>query len=133
MTEPLRTIAVAVVVHDGRVLVGRRSRDAAEAPGLAEFPGGKVEERETAAEAAARECLEEAGISIEVGSRSFGVASTQVRPNILLSFHWARPIDPAAVPKPPFMWIPIEQLPTLDFPAANAAILAMLAHDHGGS
>jgi mutator protein MutT len=133
MTEPLRTIAVAVVVHEGRVLVGRRSLDAAEAPGLAEFPGGKVEERETPPEAAVRECLEEAGISIEVGGRSFGVASTQVRPNVLVSFHWARPIAPAAVPKPPFMWLPIEQLPTLDFPAPNAPILAMLAHDHGGS
>jgi 8-oxo-dGTP diphosphatase len=132
MTKAIRTIAVAVVVHEGRVLVGRRPPDAAEAPGLAEFPGGKVEAHETSAEAAARECLEEAGIAIEVGSRSFGVASTQVRPNTLVSFHWAYPIDPAVLPKPPFMWIPIEQLPKLDFPAANTVILAMLAQDPGG-
>ena len=133
MPQTLRTIAVAVVVHEGRVLVGRRSPDAAEAPGLDEFPGGKVEPHETSAEAAARECLEESGIAIEVGSRSFGIASTRTRPNFLVNFHWARPVDPAALPKPPFMWIPIEQLPKLQFPAANAAILAMLLEDQGGS
>lgn len=133
MTEPLRTIAVAVVVHEGRVLVGRRSTTAFEAPGLAEFPGGKVEEHETAAEAAVRECLEEAGIAIRVSGRSFGVASTQSRPHLFVSFQWATPVDPAAVPKAPFAWIPIGQLPQLDFPAPNAPILAMLAHDYGGS
>lgn len=128
----IRTIAVAVVVHDGRVLVGRRSPDAAEAPGLDEFPGGKVEPHETSAEAAARECLEEAGIAIEVGSRSFGVTSTQVRPNLLVNFHWATPVDPMAAPRPPFAWIPLEQLSQLEFPAANQAVLAMLAQDPGG-
>jgi mutator protein MutT len=132
MSEMIRTIAVAVVVHDGRVLVGRRSPDAAEAPGLDEFPGGKVEPHETAAQAAARECLEEAGIAIEVGSRSFGIASTQTRPNLLVSFHWAKPVDPAAAPKPPFAWIPLAQLSQLEFPAANRAVLAMLAQDPGG-
>ncbi|NDC55191.1 MAG: DNA mismatch repair protein MutT, partial [Planctomycetia bacterium] len=35
-----RPIAVAVVVHAGRVLVGRRPTMAAEAAGRAEFPGG---------------------------------------------------------------------------------------------
>lgn len=133
MTEPLRTIAVAVVVHEGRVLVGRRGLDAVEAPGLAEFPGGKVEDHETAAEAAVRECLEEAGIAIRVSGRSLGVASTQSRPHVFVSFQWATPVDPSAVPKPPFMWLPIEQLPMLDFPSPNAPILAMLAHDYGGS
>ena len=133
MPAALRTIAVAVVVHEGRVLVGRRSPDAAEAPGLDEFPGGKVEEHETSGEAAARECLEEAGIAIQVGDRSFGVVSTQSRPNLLVSFHWAAPVDPSAVPKPPFAWMPVAKLPELNFPAANAAVLAMILQDQGGS
>jgi len=95
MTKATRTIAVAVVVHDGRVLVGRRPPDAAEAPGLDEFPGGKVEPHETSAEAAARECLEEAGIAIDVGSRSFSAVSTQTHPHLLLIFHWPTPLDQA--------------------------------------
>jgi hypothetical protein len=47
-------------------------------------------------------------------------------------FHWATPVDPAAVPRPPFEWIPLAQLPTLEFPAANAAVVAMLLEDQGG-
>lgn len=133
MPGPLRTIAVAVVVHEGRVLVGRRSSTAAEAPGLAEFPGGKVEQHETAAEAAARECLEETGVAIRVSSRTFGVASTRSRPPFHVIFHWAVPVDPAAVPTAPFAWIPIEQLAELDFPEANQAVLVMLQLAQGGS
>jgi 8-oxo-dGTP diphosphatase len=132
MNKAIRTIAVAVVVHDGRVLVGRRPPDAAEAPGLDEFPGGKVEPHETSAEAAARECLEESGIAIDVGSRSFSAVSTQTHPHLLVIFHWATPVDQAAAPRPPFEWIPLARLPTLEFPAANAAVVAMLLEDQGG-
>ena len=133
MPEALRTIAVAVVVHEGCVLVGRRSPHAVEAAGLDEFPGGKVEPNETVAEAAARECLEEAGVAIRVGGRSIGIASTNQRSQLMVNFVWATPVDPAAAPTPPFAWIPITKLPALNFPATNAAVLAMLRLDHGGS
>jgi len=133
MTEAVRTIAVAVVVQDGLVLVGRRSPTAVEWPDFDEFPGGKVEPGETTAEAATRECLEESGIAVRVGERSFGVASTPARPHSVVSFHWATPVDPAATPTPPFAWIPLSQLPKLNFPPANAPVLAMLQRDQGGS
>jgi len=133
MPDAVRTIAVAVVVHDGRVLVGRRSATAVEAPGLDEFPGGKVEPGETVAAAAARECLEEAGIAVHIGPRSFSVASTAREPQRPIIFRWATPIDPAAPPTPPFAWVPIDHLPKLNFPAANAAVLTLLQRDHGGS
>ena len=56
-------VAVAVVLSTGRVLVGKRRDDAADAPGRDEFPGGKVEAGDSAELAAARECLEESGVS----------------------------------------------------------------------
>ena len=133
MPEALVTIAVAVVVHEGHVLVGRRSCHALEAAGLDEFPGGKLEAGETVAEAAARECLEETGIAVRVTDRSFGIASAQQSPPLLIIFHWATPIDPATRPTPPFAWIPIGQLAELNFPEANAAVLALLQQDQGGS
>ena len=133
MPEALVTIAVAVVVHEGHVLVGRRSCHALEAAGLDEFPGGKLEAGETVAEAAARECLEETGIAVRVTDRSFGIASAQQSPPLLIIFHWATPIDPATRPTPPFDWIPIGQLAELNFPEANAAVLALLQQDQGGS
>ncbi len=125
-----RRIAVAVVVHAGRVLVGRRADDATEQPGRAEFPGGAVESHETSAAAALRECLEEAGIAIRVLGRAVEVAAVDARPPVAITFHWAAPLDPAAPPRPPFAWVPIPGLPGLDFPPANAGVLGMLASDH---
>ena len=62
---PLEVVA-AVIVEDGRVLACRRSplKDSA---GLWEFPGGKVEEGESAQASLAREIREELGVDIEVG------------------------------------------------------------------
>ncbi|WP_369250308.1 NUDIX domain-containing protein [Streptomyces sp. R41] len=56
-------IAGAVVAHAGRVLLIRRSTPAGSL--LWTFPSGKVEPGETAGEAAAREALEEAGVTVE--------------------------------------------------------------------
>ena len=137
MTPTLPPIAVAVVVHDGKVLVGRRSASAAEAAGFDEFPGGKVEPHESAAEAAARECLEETGIAVRMIDRPCTVVARQP-PLRTISFHWAAPLDAGVPPRPPFAWLPIGALSRHRFPAANDAVLAMLraehaAPGHGGS
>ena len=137
MTSILLPVAVAVVVHDGAVLVGLRADDAPEEPGRAEFPGGKVEPHERPAEAAARECLEETGIAVRMLDRPCTVIARQP-PLRTISFHWAAPLDAGAAPRPPFAWLPIAELSRRRFPAANDAVLAMLraehaAHGHGGS
>jgi len=128
-----RRIAVAVVVHAGRVLVGKRADDAAEQPGCAEFPGGKIEPHETPEGAAMRECLEEAGIAIRLLERTFGVVLQEATPPLWITFHWATPLDPEAVPRPPFTWVPIAELSRLNFPAANAQVIAMLGAKRGRS
>lgn len=61
----LKLIAVAVVRHGGDYLVGRRPEGVPLA-GYWEFPGGKVEPRETAEAAAVRECREETGLDVQV-------------------------------------------------------------------
>lgn len=58
-------VVAAVIEHDGLVLACRRRPEKA-AGGKWEFPGGKVEQGETDAEALVREIHEELGIIIEV-------------------------------------------------------------------
>mgnify|MGYP003950690511 CR=1 FL=1 len=58
--KPLRVVA-AVIFRNGRVLAAQR-RDDRQEGGLWEFPGGKVEQAETDADALTREILEELGV-----------------------------------------------------------------------
>ena len=127
------TIAVAVVVHDGRVLVGRRPATADDAAGMDEFPGGKVEPGETPAEAAARECLEETGCSVRIGGRLDSIASTAGDRAITVVFFRGEPLDGSAEPQPPFAWLAIPDLRKMRFPPANAGVVAALLQGHGGS
>jgi 8-oxo-dGTP diphosphatase len=64
----MRTIRVvaAVVEKDGRYLITQR-RSVAVLPLMWEFPGGRVEEGETDAEALKREVLHRLGADVEVG------------------------------------------------------------------
>ncbi|MCR4266883.1 NUDIX hydrolase [Nitratireductor sp. ZSWI3] len=57
--EEIRAVS-AVVLHDGRFLLVRRGRPPAE--GFYAFPGGRIEEGETAEQAVIREVREETGL-----------------------------------------------------------------------
>lgn len=58
-------VAAAVIIRDGRVLLTRRAQGQHLA-GMWEFPGGKLEARESPEDALVRECREECGIEVEV-------------------------------------------------------------------
>jgi 8-oxo-dGTP diphosphatase len=63
--EKIVRVGVGVcVVKDGKVLLGRRGSDSSHGRGSWAFPGGKLDFGEDWATCAARETLEEAGISI---------------------------------------------------------------------
>jgi 8-oxo-dGTP diphosphatase len=59
----LLVVAVALIDPDGRVLLARRPKDKAMA-GLWEFPGGKIQDRESPEAALIRELEEELGIDV---------------------------------------------------------------------
>ncbi|HEV3024500.1 MAG TPA: (deoxy)nucleoside triphosphate pyrophosphohydrolase [Pirellulales bacterium] len=124
-SSELARIAVAVVEHDGRFLIGQRPSGVALA-GLWEFPGGKVEPGETSAAAAARECLEETGLAIEVGEPYPAVVHQYEHGKVVLEFFACRAVDPSQSPQPPFRWVTHLELAGYPFPAANAGLIELL-------
>jgi len=65
-SRPRKLVAAALIVEGDRVLLSRRRADQAH-PGQWEFPGGKLEEGESPAEALRRELVEELSVTAEVG------------------------------------------------------------------
>jgi 8-oxo-dGTP diphosphatase len=119
-------IAVAVVEHEGRFLIGQRPVGIPLA-GLWEFPGGKIESGETPEEAAVRECWEEAGIRVETQFRYLEHAHDYNHGRVLLIFIACRPCDRTAVePRSPFCWIAREKLLQYEFPDGNRGLLNLL-------
>lgn len=123
-TTPTR-IAIAVVEHAGRYLIGRRPEGVPLA-GLWEFPGGKVQPGETAEQAAARECLEETGLAVEVGLAFPEVVHQYAHGRVALEFFACRPLEPERVPKSPFRWVLAAELGQYEFPEANGGLVAYL-------
>ncbi len=123
--SPPTRIAVAVVKRGGRFLIGQRPAGVPLA-GLWEFPGGKVEPGETAEQAAARECLEETGLAIEVGAPYPAVVHHYDHDRLALEFFACRAVEPKAPPKPPFRWVALAELAKYPFPAANAGLIELL-------
>lgn len=123
-TEPT-PIAVAVVEHAGRFLVGPR-RPGVPLAGYWEFPGGKVRPGETPAQAAARECLEETGLAVAVGKPYPPVVQQYDHDRLRLSFYACRPLAPEQPPREPFRWVRAAELARHRFLEANAGLIALL-------
>ncbi|MDP6445605.1 MAG: NUDIX domain-containing protein [Pirellulaceae bacterium] len=119
-------IAIAVVEWEGAFLVGRRS-DNQKLAGLHEFPGGKIEDGETPAEAAARECREESGLQVDVVRELLTETHTYDHDVVELHFLSCEPIAPGQQPSGPFQWVPRSQLATCNFPSGNRRLLALLS------
>ena len=132
-TYPARPfLAVSATIYrDGRVLLVRRAR----APGrdLFSLPGGVVEAGETLAEAAAREVLEETGLTVEpvelAGHREVIVRDAEGRVErhfVILSFacRWiageAGPSDEVAEAR----WVAPDEIAGLKTTSGLAEIIA---------
>jgi 8-oxo-dGTP diphosphatase len=121
-------VAIAVVEHDGRYLVGTRGPDQPLA-GRAEFPGGRCLPDEEGSACAVRECREETGLSVTAIRKLCECRHTYAHGALDLEFWLCRPergenADRAAGG---FRWVPSDSLNSLDFPAANRAVLEILA------
>lgn len=135
MTAPSPTrVGVGLIERGGSYLIRRRpAGNGSPMPGVWEFPGGKVEPGETPAEATARECREEVGLSVEVGVLNRRTLHEYPHGQVELFYFHARPSDPTAEPAPEsgFRWVRAADLPTYTFPPANEGLIADLAAHAG--
>jgi mutator protein MutT len=92
-----------------------------------EFPGGKVDPRETHAEALRRELHEELDVVAEVGARMHTV--THAYPERTVELHFYR-CSCAGEPKPMIgqgiRWVPRAELSRLPFPEADRDLVRIL-------
>lgn len=78
--QPLHVVG-AILLKGDRILVARRAPHKS-APGLWEFPGGKVERGESPPKALEREILEEMGLTIK-SLKTFDVSDTLVGDRVI--------------------------------------------------
>ena len=81
-----KVAAGTLILDDGRIVLVRRGIEPGY--GLWTFPGGFVDLGESAQEGAARETLEESGLTVEIGKPA-GVYTSSARDIIIVVF-WAR-------------------------------------------
>jgi 8-oxo-dGTP diphosphatase len=123
--HPRTDIAIAVVEHEGRYLIGLREAGVPLA-GCWEFPGGKVKPHESPAAAAVRECLEETGLEVRV-EREYPIAEHDY-PHARVRLHFfacARLSHERPLPER-FRWVGADELSQFAFPPANAPLLSLL-------
>ncbi len=120
-------IAVAVVEHQRRWLIGRREAHGTLA-GLWEFPGGKIEPGESPPSAAVRECLEETGVVVQVIGSYPSAMYDYEHAWVHLHFLACRFVEQQRPLPERFRWVTSAEFAGYEFPAANAALLALLSN-----
>lgn len=125
-------VAVAVIVNNNdEVCISLRHQDAHQG-GLWEFPGGKVENDETLEQALKREIREELAVDIKqsrpliniIHHYQTGNQIKTVRLHVfkVLSYQG----EAAGIEGQQLKWLPVSQLSSHQFPAANLAIIKAL-------
>lgn len=130
MTDLLVIVAAALVDTDGRVLVQQRAAGRPMA-GLWEFPGGKIEQGESAEAALVRELHEELGISTEtacLAPAGFGTAPREDGGQLLLLLYVCRKWRgiPRALDAADLRWLRPHQLHDLPMPPADLPLIGLL-------
>lgn len=127
--QPVR-VGIGLIGRYGRYLIRRRLPGSPMA-GLWEFPGGKCKPGESPADAAARECLEEVGIEVVVGSLFHQVIHNY--PHGLVELHYFRCSTERMEDQPGvdsgFVWVSSEDLAKYHFPEANESVIDALARE----
>ena len=130
MPKPIVDVAIAILIHRGKILVGWRGEQQHQG-GKHEFPGGKVEQGETPEEACRREIYEEVGIGLK-DWHQFDYIHHEYDDIIvnLHLFHSYVPDELLNLIHQPWTWYTRDQLVNLNFPKANKDIIKRLYWPH---
>ena len=119
-------VTAAVIEIAGRFLVTRRQQGV-HLEGFWEFPGGKCDRDEPLKDCLVRELFEELDVSSRVGEELF--ATTHAYPDRSVELHFFR-CELLGEPRPALgqemRWVRREDLAALEFPPADAELIAML-------
>lgn len=123
---PLHVVGAAIL-RAGRCLVAQRGPGMS-LPGFWEFPGGKVEARESPQKALVRELREELGVGIEVGPWIGRGESRAGDREVVLDVYAASLVDgePTPIQHAQLRWIRADEIATLAWPEADRPVLSLL-------
>lgn len=121
----------AVVIRAGTVLAAQRSQTMS-LPGLWEFPGGKIESRESPQEALAREMQEELLCRVSVGERVEATTYEYEFGVVTLTTFYATILDvePHVTEHADLRWITMEDLHNLNWAPADLPAMRRVLRDH---
>jgi len=124
-------VTAAVIEQGDRILVTRRP-PGVHLAGHWEFPGGKCDGDETLDACLTRELREELAVDVLVGGELF--TTTHDYPDRRVELHFLR-CELLGEPTPQLgqqmRWVSREELPTLAFPPADAALIRLLVRPGG--
>ena len=119
-------VTAAIVERDGRYLVTRRPAGVHLA-GFWEFPGGKCGSGESLEDCLAREIQEELGCEAAVGPEIFTTGHSYPERRVELHFFaCSLSGDPTGILGQELRWVSKSELRSLEFPAADAELIAWL-------
>ena len=127
VTRSRIVVTAAVIEQDGRFLLTRRL-EGTHLAGRWEFPGGKCEPGETHHQALARELDEELAVAAVVGGHVLSTTHRYDERTVDLHFY---EVELLGTPTPQLgqemRWTSRQELRTLDFPDADAALIQLLS------
>lgn len=120
-------IAAGVVYHNDKMLITQRKPDGL-LGGLWEFPGGKVQDGESAQEACQREFREETGLEVRIASYLTRVKHAYTHFKIVMDVFRCEYVSGRVTlnTATDYRWITLEEIRQYPFPKANHKFMALL-------
>lgn len=125
--SPHQAVSVGIILDKGLVFINRRPYGKL-LGGMWEFPGGKIEDGESAPQALARELREEFGMEVDIGRALPRVDHAYTHFKVTLHPYLCRLLSlrPEVGEGQPYCWIPLGELEHYAMPKANRKVIQSL-------